>query len=106
MVELRRTNREAVAEDGSPVIGRGYEVRDDTGEALSLERLAPGAVGEIAVVEATPTSAEQREAMKTAAFGVGRTVTLRADDDGVALLDKSGTARGGRVHAAVFGSCS
>lgn len=99
MVSLARATRDAVGPDGSASIGRGYDVRDDGGAPIERDRLHPAAFTEIAVIEAVPSSPEERQVVKDPAFGLDRPVTLRPEADGtVAVLDKAG-----RLQAATLG---
>ncbi len=100
MVSLRLTTREAVAPDGQPVIGRGYEARDAQGQPLSREALTPERFEQLAIVEVAPASPEERQALRTPGFALDRPVTLASEQGGVAVRDAQGEQRAGWVPAA------
>ncbi len=103
MVTLRLTKREAAGPDGQPVIGRGYEVRDEQAQPLPRQALAPERFDAIAVVEVAPSSPEERQALRTPGFALDRPVQLTPQAEGLAVRDAAGERVAGWVpepHAA------
>ena len=98
MIQRRMATREAVGPDNRPLIGRGYELLDETGAVLRGPSLEPGSGGEVAVVSVRPSTPAEHGALKQRAFGLDQSVVLRIDDDGaVAMLDAEGALRAGNV---------
>ena len=98
MVQRRMATREAIGPDNRPLIGRGYELLDETGAVLRGPSLEPGSAGEVAVVAVRPSTPAEHEALKQRAFGLDRSVVLRIDDDGsVGMLNAEGDLRAGNV---------
>jgi hypothetical protein len=101
MVELRRATREVPGAGGAVLLGRGYDVRVADGLVRPGTRLEPDAFPGIALAEVTAATADERQALRTAAFGVGRTLTLRREGGGLAVLAADGQVRAGWVDEAV-----
>lgn len=112
------TTREATAEGGRPLIGRGYQLLADDGSVVAREALRPtagepgeagdrgaagagerGAAADLLVARVEPGSVEQRQALAFPNFGVDRPVTLRPGEDGVAVLDSGGRRQAGWIAA-------
>ncbi len=96
-VEVRRQRKDSTAPDGGPLVGRGYQAHDDDGNPLDAGALHPDAFAGMAVVGVEPRTAEQRQALATAAFGLGRPVRLDVDAAAVRVLDEDGAACAGAV---------
>ncbi len=98
MVQRRMASREAIGPDNRPLIGRGYELLDDTGAVLRGPSLEPGSAGEVAVVAVRPSTPTEHDALKQRAFGLDQPVVLRIADDGsVGMFDAEGDLRAGNV---------
>lgn len=109
MPRLRMTSDEARGAGGGLRIGRGYQLVGDDGSVVARDALRPSAADEagddpaggpgtdLAVARVRTSTPEQQQALTFPAFGVDRLVTLRATDEGVAVLDADGARQAGWI---------